>query len=190
MHEITVENHFYKGGGFFCARPAHGHSVPVCSFFLMGLGEGSQGIHKQFTGAARSTRWSCNRYCMKKRSKKTFVRVGFFVHWRMATVFRFAIFPHGSGGRVPRTHKSLQGLRGPDGEVVIELYEKTVENHYYKGGYFLHWRMATVCRFAIFPYESGKGLQGTHQNLPGAARSRWWSCIFVIVRKKGRKSLV
>ena len=133
--------------------------MPVCNFFLMSLGEGSQGTHKKFTGGcALQIMKLYFRHCTKKPSKITFIRGG--VGWGAGLCTGawpqyagWQFFPHGSGGNVPRNAQNIcRGLRVADGEALYSsLYEKTVENHFYKGLFFLvHWRMATVCRFAIF----------------------------------------
>ena len=154
--------------------------MPVCNFFLMSLGEGSQGTHKKFTGGcALQIMKLYFRHCTKKPSKITFIRGGVwgggFVHWNMATVCRLAIFSSWFWGKGPKESAKdiCRGLRGADGEVVYSsLYEKTVENHFYKGlFFFVHWRMATVSRFAIFPHGSGEGSQGTQKKFAGGVRS-------------------
>ena len=73
----------------------------------MSLGEGSQGTHKKFTGGcALQIMKLYFRHCTKKPSKITFIRggvgVGGFVHWRMATVCRLAIFSSWFWGKRPK----------------------------------------------------------------------------------------
>ena len=95
----TIEDHFYKGGGvFFCAL-AHGHSMPVGNFFLMVLGETSQGTRKIFAGGCAV---------------------------QMVKLFS-------------------------------SLYEKTVENHFYKGLVFLVLRMGKYAGLQFFPHGSPQG---------------------------------
>ena len=70
LHDKTVENHFYKGG-FFCAL-AHGHSMPVCNFFLMDLGEGPKKRTKKLQRTARSSMVKLYfRHCTKKNGRRS-----------------------------------------------------------------------------------------------------------------------
>ena len=182
LYEETIEDHFYKGrGGGVCAL-AHGHSMPVGNFFLMVLGETSQGTRKIFAGGCALQMVKLYiRHCTKKRSKITFIRVCFFLctgAWPQYAGLQF--FPHESWGGVPRNaQKVYRGLCAPDNEVVFSsLYEETIEDHFYKGrgggGGFVHWRMATVCRLAIFSsWFWGKRPKERAKYLPGAARCRW-----------------
>ena len=132
--------------------------MPVCNFFLMSLGEGSQGTHKKFTGGcALQIMKLYFRHCTKKPSKITFIRggVGFcaLAHGHSMPVGNFFLMVLG---------ETSQGTRkifaGGCALQMVKLYirhctkKRSVENHFYKGlfFFFVHWRMATVCRFAIF----------------------------------------
>ena len=114
LHDKTVENHFYKGG-FFCAL-AHGHSMPVCNFFLMDLGEGSQETHKKITEdcAVQHGEVVFSSLYEKKRSKITFKGGCFLCSGAWPQYAGSQFFPHGSGGGLPRNKQKIyRGLRGP-----------------------------------------------------------------------------
>ena len=181
MYKTTAENRFKKGG-FFCALV---HAT-LCRFAIfsswvweVGRKEGT----KNLQGTAWSRWCSCNRYCTKKRSKITFNKCFFFVHWRMAAVCRFATFSYWIRGRVPRNAQKI--YRGCAVQMV-KLYFRHCTKKRTKIILFLwgfscaHGHSMPVCNF--FLMDLGKGSQGTHKKLTGAAWSRGWSCIFVIVR--------
>ena len=65
------------------------------------------------------------RHCTKKRSKITFIRVGFFLctgAWPQYAGLQVFLMGLGEGSQ--GTYKNLRGLRGPDGEVVIAIVRK------------------------------------------------------------------
>ena len=90
------------------------------------------------------------------------------MHWRMHSVPFCNFFLPGLGEGVRRNaQKTHRGLRGPDGGLLFpSLYEKTVENHFYKGGVFF-------CALAHGHRQYG-GLQffplGSVRGVPRSAR--------------------
>ena len=132
---------------------------------------------KNLQGAAPSRCLSCDRYCTKRRSKITFIRVVFLCTCTWPQYAGLQLFPHGSGGGIPRNaQKHYRGLRGPDDEVVFSsLYEKRSKITFIRVDFFLctgAW--ARYARLQFFPHGSGGGVPRNAQKIYGlAAPSRW-----------------
>ena len=171
-NEETIVDYFRKGGFFLCTRAwpqyacwqffPHGYERRVPRNAVL--------FYRGLRGANGEVVYSS---LYEKTVENHFYKGGVFLV-RMGTVCRFAIFSSWILGRgFKERTKNLQGLRGPEGEVVFSsLYEKTVENHFYKGlFFFVHWRMATVSRFAIFPHGSGGGIPRNAEKICRGLRS-------------------
>ena len=122
------------------------------------------------------------RHCTIKGSKISFIRVCFFLcinAWPQYAGWQF--FPHGSGGKVPRKAERIyRGLCGADGEVVYSSFEKTVENHFYKGLFFFcalaHGHSKPVCNFSSSVW--GGESQGTQKKIRSGLRAPGGEVVF------------
>ena len=98
-------------------------------------------------------------------------------------------FPHGSGKGSQKTHKNFTG--GCTVQMVRlywSLYEKTVEDHFYKGGFFCALAHGHSMPVAIFPHGSKGGIPRNAQKFTGGCGVQHGEVD--IVRKTGRKSLL
>ena len=168
---------------------------PQCAglqFFPQASGKWVKRIErtKNLQGAAPSRCLSCDRYCTKRRSKITFIRVVFLCTCTWPQYAGLQLFPHGSGGGIPRNaQKHYRGLRGPDDEVVFSsLYEKRSKITFIRVDFFCalaHGHGMPVCNF--FLMGLGEGSQGTHKKFTGWLRRPDGDVVIDVVRKNGRQ---
>ena len=147
--------------------------MPVCNFFLMSLGEGSQGTHKKFTGGcALQIMKLYFRHCTKKPSKITFIRgeggVCALAHGHSMPVGNFFLMVLGETSQ--RTRKIFAGGCALQ---IMKLYirhctKKRSKITFIRVCFFCalaHGRCVPVCNF--FLLDPREGPKERTKNLPG-----------------------